>query len=93
MAADDSSLKALYDGHRWLDLREAITGRGASPLYRGAVASAFNNLVDAEKYLNAAIQQATSPDEIEEARGMLLSFYVRLGRHRDAIHQWMRCSS
>jgi predicted aspartyl protease len=87
LVADDASLKALYDGHRWLDLREAIAGRDASPLYRGAVASAFNNLVDAERYLNAAIQQATSPDEIEEARGTLVNFYVRLGQHRNVVHQ------
>src|SRR5436853_7764593 len=76
-AANDASVKALYDRHRWFDLREAIAGSDASPLYRGAVAAAFNNLADTEKYLNSAIQQSTSPDEIEEARGMLLSFYVR----------------
>lgn len=40
--ADKTALKSLYDQHRWFELRDAIQGQTAPPLYIGAVASAFS---------------------------------------------------
>ena len=33
IASDAPALKALYDQHRWFELREAIKGQDAPPLY------------------------------------------------------------
>src|ERR1700730_3750981 len=57
-----SELNLLYDQHRWFDLREAMkrNEQNVPELYLGAVASAFNNREDAEKYLRRAI--ARGPD-------------------------------
>jgi len=52
------SLQQLYDGERWFELRDAIEHKQASPLYLGAVASAFNRVKDAQKYLNQAIRRS-----------------------------------
>src|SRR5579864_1055114 len=48
-----AKLKALYDQHRWFELRETIKGHDAPPLYKGAVAAAFNETKKAEKYLRS----------------------------------------
>ena len=55
-AGDKPTLKQLYDQHRWFELRDAIQDHDAPPLYRGAVASAFNHAKEAEKYFNEAIK-------------------------------------
>jgi hypothetical protein len=42
--ADEVSPKPRYDGHRWLQLRDAVA-KGAALLFcQGAVAGAFNDL-------------------------------------------------
>ena len=87
-SGSDTSLKSLYDGHRWFELRDAIQGKHAPPLYLGAVASAFNNTKEAEKYLNRAVEQASSVDVADQAHGMLAYLYARLGRSREVVHQF-----
>jgi tetratricopeptide (TPR) repeat protein len=86
-SGSDASLKLLYDHHRWFELRDALQGKQAPPLYVGAVASAFNNVKRAEEYLNKAAERASTVEEAVKARGMLAYLYTRLGRSRDAVHQ------
>ena len=43
MAGESPTLEALYDQHRWFELHEAIKDREGPPLYKGAVAAAFNS--------------------------------------------------
>ena len=57
-------------------------------MYVGAVASAFNNVKRAEEYLNKAAEHASTVEEAVKARGMLAYLYTRLGRSRDAVHQF-----
>ena len=53
----DTSLQQLYDGGRWFDLQDAVRGRDTSPLFSGAINSAFNRVEDAERDLRQAIQR------------------------------------
>jgi len=53
---DGTSLKSLYESHRWFELRDSVQ-KGAAPLfYQGAVACAFNDLHDCEKKLAKVIK-------------------------------------
>jgi predicted aspartyl protease len=81
------TFKQLYDQHRWFDLREAIKGRKAPPLYKGAVASAFNHTKAAEKYLKRAIKLKPNSADAEEAHERLVDLYSRLGKYHDALRQ------
>ena len=49
---DGLSPKVLYDQHRWFELRDAIQEQPVSPLYKGAVAAAFNDRKNAEENLD-----------------------------------------
>jgi tetratricopeptide (TPR) repeat protein len=82
---DKPTLKQLYDQHRWFELRDAIWDHDAPPLYRGAVASAFNNAKDAEKYFNEAIKLDPESDSASNARDMLTDLYGRTGRYQEAL--------
>jgi tetratricopeptide (TPR) repeat protein len=86
-AAERPSLKLLYDQHRWFELRDATTGQEAPPLYRGAVASAFNDSKTAEKYLNETIKSQPNSDVAKDAHGILAKLYVRAGRYQQAVQQ------
>ncbi|HUL71867.1 MAG TPA: aspartyl protease family protein [Vicinamibacterales bacterium] len=83
-APDDANFRELYDTNRWFELRNAIDGKTAPALYRGAVASAFNRIEEAEKYLRQAVRESPDPHAANEARGLLALLYVRLGRSSDA---------
>lgn len=85
--AQSPSPKMLYEQHRWFDLREAIRGHAAPALYRGAVASAFDDRKKAEKYLNRAIKDAPGSKDAEDAHEILADMYVRSGRSREAVQQ------
>jgi Aspartyl protease len=52
----------------------------------GAVASAFNRVKDAEKYLNQAIRRPFTAETANEAREILALLHIRLGRSSDAGH-------
>jgi tetratricopeptide (TPR) repeat protein len=84
------SLRALYDEHRYFELRDAIKNQNAPPLYLGAVASAFNDTKRAEKYLRRAIVQEPGSDNAFEAYGQLAGLYARLGRNREVVEQFDR---
>ena len=88
LAAAEVSLQSLYDNHRWFDLREATLGKNVHPLYRGAVASAFNDCKQAEKHLKATIRAAASPGEVEEAHSLLAWLYARMGRSREVARHY-----
>ena len=83
-APDAAALRRLYDTNSWFELREAVEGTNKAPLYKGAVAAAFNHVVEAEKYLRQAMREAPNALEANEARGLLVVLYVRLGRSSDA---------
>lgn len=83
-ALDDARFRQLYDTNRWFELHDAIEGKNAAALYRGAVASAFNRVEEAEKYLRQAMRESPNPIAANEARGLLALLYVRLGRSSDA---------
>jgi hypothetical protein len=84
-APNDASLQQLYERHNWFELRDALAEKTAPALYAGAVASAFNRTADADRYLNRAVREASTPDAANEAREALLSLYMRLGRSSDTI--------
>ena len=77
-------VKALYDGHRWFALRDALD-RTAPAFYRGAVACAFNDVRDCEKTLRSIIRSNPRSEEATEARGLLLSLYHRAGHFGQAL--------
>jgi Aspartyl protease len=84
-ARDGRELQQLYADHNWFELRAAIRGPAISPLYAGAVASAFNKTADAEKLLKRAVREATAADVATDAREALINLYFRVGRTADAV--------
>jgi tetratricopeptide (TPR) repeat protein len=82
------SLRSLYDQHRYFELRDAIKGQKASPLYLGTVASAFNDTKRAEKFFNSVIKLEPASDDAYEAHGQLAYLYARLGRNREVVQQF-----
>jgi predicted aspartyl protease len=85
LAADrtDSELKSLFAAQDWFKLRDAVGVSADAPaLYRGAVACAFNNLVDAERHFRAVFEAPGDPQEAAEAHGLLAHAYMRCGRYR-----------
>lgn len=86
---DTSTPKALYDQHRWFELRQTIKNeKHVSPLYLGAVASAFNQDKEAEMYLNRVIEQAPTSDNAVQAHEMLAYLYGRSGRNQQALKEF-----
>jgi hypothetical protein len=79
------SLHDLYEGHRWFELRDAIAGKTVSPLYAGAVASAFNRTQPAERLLGQAIREASTVEAANDAREALAAVYMRLGRSSELV--------
>lgn len=84
----EPTLKELYEGHHWFALREAIGRTKAQSLYRGAVASAFNETREAEKDLTGIIHSAPKSEEADQARYILANLYQRLGKYRSLVRQW-----
>lgn len=81
------ALKALYDQHQWFALRDALQEKTAPPLYKGAVAAAFNQNKEAEIYLAEVIKRNPTSDDAVEAHEMLSKLYARSGRYKDALQQ------
>ena len=84
-APEGTSLQTLYERHRWFELREAIVAKTVPVLYRGAVASAFNQTADADRYLRRAVREASSTEVANDAREALANLYMRLGRSADMV--------
>lgn len=84
-ANDDASLKSLYDGHRWFELRDAVARGSGSLFYEGAVACAFSDLHQCERKLGAVIKSRPRSDDAIEAHRLLSHAYLRGGRYREAL--------
>lgn len=80
-------LKTLYNQHQWFALRDAVQENAVPPLYKGAVAAAFNQNKKAENYLAEVIKRNPTSDDAAEAREILSKLYVRSGRYKDATNQ------
>jgi|SRR5271157_2473890 len=85
--SDDASLKALYDAHRWFELRDSVAKGTAPVFYQGAVACAFNDLHRCEKKLGAVIKSGPRSDEAIQAHRLLAYAYLRQGKYREALAQ------
>jgi hypothetical protein len=81
----NTSLQQLYERHSWFELRDAVAGKTVSPLYSGAVASAFNRSADAERHLRRAVREASSAEAATDAREALANLYMRIGRSSDMV--------
>ncbi len=83
-------IKALYEQHRWAELREAVSG--TAPLfYRGAVANAFNESRNAERWLRGVIDAEPHSEQASEAYKLLARRYLRTGRYaalRSNVEAW-----
>jgi predicted aspartyl protease len=86
-ASDDASLKALYDAHRWFELRDAVAKGNAPLFYQGAVACAFNDLHRCAKKLAVVIKSRPQSDEALQAHRLLTYAYLRQGKYREALAQ------
>ena len=85
--AGPPELKALYNQHEWFALRDALQGKAVAPLYKGAVAAAFNQNKEAERYLAAVIKESPASDDAVEAHEMLSKLYVRSGEYKNALYE------
>ncbi len=77
-------LRAVYDAHDWFKLREAIVGKEAPALYRGAVAAAFNKAGEAEEALHPLINGTTTSKDADDADDWLSYMFVRTGQYQKA---------
>ena len=82
---DDASLKSLYDGHRWFELRDFVKRQGAPAFYQGAVGCAFNDLPRCENQFRAVFNSAPKSDEAVEAHRILASAYFTHGKYKKAL--------
>jgi predicted aspartyl protease len=85
--ANDATLKPLYDGHRWFELRDSVEKQNVSAFYLGVVACAFNDLRRCEKNLRVAFNSAPRSDEAVEAHRILASAYFTHGKYSKALAQ------
>jgi predicted aspartyl protease len=76
----EAALRAMYEAHQWFELRDAIAGKSVAAVYSGAVASAFNRTVEADRALTQAVRDAATPDAANEVREALMNLDMRLGR-------------
>lgn len=78
-------LKALYDNHQWIELRDAVKASNAPVFYRGAADAAFNDFTAADKNLRAALGSAPTSGQSDAAHELLIELYMRSGRYRDTL--------
>lgn len=82
-----SDLRALYNAHDWFKLRDAIAGKDALPLYRGAVAAAFGRTAEAADALLPLINGTESSKDADDADDWLSYMFVRTGQYQKAAAQ------
>lgn len=82
-----SDLELLFKANQWFELRDAVLGTSAPPLYRGAVECAFNEATECEQDLRAAIKSAPHSEQAYEAHNILWYSYFRAGRYREALEE------
>lgn len=85
--SQNAELKSLYEAHQWFKLRDAVQAKRTSAFYRGVVASAFNDVKQAEKNLKSFIKSAPEPEQVSDARALLIYIYQRAGHYRQAFSE------
>ena len=75
-----ADLETLYRAGRWFELREAVTP-SSLPLFRAAVASAFNDRGTAEQLLLGIVNARPRAASANDAYKMLCQLYARTGRY------------
>ncbi len=83
-AAQGADLKLLYDNHQWFELRDALRTERGHPLYRIAVAAAFNDSTRAEEEFRVwqrSAQQSDAP-ALREAVLCIVQMHMRNGRYQ-----------
>jgi Aspartyl protease len=83
----NAELRSLYEAHQWFKLRDAVQTTDAPTFYRGAVASVFNDIKQAEKSLQSVIKSAPQSEQASEARELLINTYMRAGLYRQALSE------
>jgi predicted aspartyl protease len=81
---------ALYRSHHWFELQSALT-KTSPPLFRAAVAVAFNQPADAERRLRDVIRSRPSSDDADDAYYLLSRIYLRSGQYVhfiDTCREW-----
>ncbi len=79
-------LRRLYERHRWFDLQSAIRGRGSvAPLYRGAVAAAFDDEKKAQAAFSEIFQIQPHSEVAYDAHEWLTYLYMRHGLYSEAV--------
>lgn len=79
-----SDLRTLYNAHDWFKLRDAIAGKDALPLYRGAVAAAFGRETEAAEALHPLINGSETSKDADDADDWLNYMFVRTGQYQKA---------
>ena len=82
--AAQPSLDQLYREARWFELRDAIEGRDAPPLYRAVVASAFNRADEAERALKSLVRDSSDETAGAAVDALLSSLRTRRALRRRA---------
>jgi len=85
--SQNAELKSLYEAHQWFKLRDAVQAKRSSDFFRGVVASAFNDVKQAEKNLKSVIKSAPRSEQASDARALLIYVYQRNGRYRQALSE------
>ncbi len=83
----ESDLKALFDSHKWFDLRDVVSQHGASAFYKCAVACAFGDLKRARNEGESVIKSSPKSEQAYQAHNLLAYLYYRTGRYRQAQQQ------
>jgi len=84
VAGSSTDYKALYEAHRWFELRDAVMKTSnAPPLYCGAVAAAFNDRPRADTILNKLIHSpSAAKDDVYEGYNILAHMLLDAGQYR-----------
>ena len=83
----ESDLKALFDSHKWFDLRDVVSQHGASAFYKCAVACAFGDVKRARNEGESVIKSSPKSEQAYQAHNLLAYLYYRTGRYRQAQQQ------
>ena len=81
----DADAKALYDAHRWFDLREAVRKHTTAPFYEAAVECAFHQDDQARVDLERFISSHPAPEMLLQAQELAIGIDFRSARYRDAL--------
>lgn len=85
--SQSEELKSLYEAHQWFKLRDAVQAKRVSAFYRGVVASAFNDVKQAEQHLQSFIESEPDSERASDARAMLIYLYQRAGQYGQAVSE------